>query len=74
MGPAGLLALVGCKKVDAHAAFGGIAGHAPAIRDVRDGTKGFVDFLQHVQNRGRGVLDSHRDILELGNVDVAGLE
>ncbi len=51
LGTTGLLALVGREKVDAQAAFGGIAGRAPAIRYVRDGTKGFVDFLQHVQNR-----------------------
>jgi hypothetical protein len=74
LGFSGLLSFVGGEKIDPQSSLGGIAGHAPAIDDVRNGTEGFVDFLQDVEHRRSTISDRNRYVFALGDVDITRLQ
>jgi len=74
LGLAGFASFVRRKKIHAQAAFGGIARHATAIYDVWDGPKALINLLQNVQYRGGAIPDCDRYVLELGDIDITGLE
>src|SRR4051794_6972798 len=74
LGFAGFTAFVAREKIHPQSAFGGIARYTPAIDEVWHGTEGLVDFLEYLKHRWGAVLDRDRHVLELGDVDVAGLE
>ena len=74
LGLAGLLSFVGGEEINPQPALGGVAGHASAIDDVRNGAESLVDFLQNIEHRRRAIADRNRYIFELCDIDVAGLQ
>src|SRR3979411_2745946 len=69
-----LRSFIGGQKIDTSSRFGRIACHPPAVDDVWNRAKSFVDLLEGFEYRRCGVPDRDRYILELGNIDVAGLQ
>jgi len=65
---------VGREKVHPQAAFGSIARDATAIDDAWHGSKAFFDLLENVEGRRGAVANRDRHVLELGDIDIGGLQ